>query len=86
MCVNKIDFTSKDYKDNTMSKTGAKNLQIMNKIVLTILKMVQIFHNVSLKMITYRVSLAYKDKISNVFKLLDVDGLKTALDKKKTSI
>lgn len=64
-----------------MSKTGAKNLQIIKKIALTILKMVQTFYNVSLKMIRYRLSLDYEDEISNIFKLLDVNGLKIALGK-----
>jgi len=76
-----LDFTFKDDKNTTMSKTGAKNLQIIKKIALTILKMVQTFYNVSLKMIRYRLSLDYEDEISNIFKLLDVNGLKTALGK-----
>ncbi len=76
-----LDFTFKDDKNTTLSKTGAKNLQIMKKIALTILKMVQNFYNVSLKMIRYRLSLDYENEISNIFKLLDVEGLKAVLNK-----
>ena len=76
-----LDFTFKDDKNTTMSKTGAKNLQIMKKIALTILKMVQTFYKVSLKMIRYRLSLDFEDEIRNIFKLLNVDDLKVALNK-----
>ncbi|MGO1820285.1 MAG: ISAs1 family transposase [Senegalia sp. (in: firmicutes)] len=76
-----LDFTFKDDKNTTMSKTGAKNLQIIKKIVLTILKTVQTFYNISLKMIRYRLSLDFENEISNLFKLLDVDGLKVVLSK-----
>lgn len=76
-----LDFTFKGDKNTTMSKTGAKNLQIMKKIALTILKMVQTFYKVSLKMIRYRLSLDFEDEIRNIFKLLDVEGLKVALNK-----
>lgn len=76
-----LDFTFKDDKNTTMSKTGAKNLQIIKKIALTILKTVQTFYKVSLKMIRYRLSLDFENEIRNIFKLLDVDGLKVALCK-----
>lgn len=76
-----LDFTFKDDKNTTMSKTGAKNLQIIKKIALTILKTVQTFYKVSLKMIRYRLSLDFENEIRNIFKLLDVDGLKVALSK-----
>ena len=53
----------------------------MRKIALTILKMVQTFYKVSLKMIRYRLSFDFEDEIRNIFKLLDVKDLKVALNK-----
>lgn len=34
-----LDFTFRDDKNTSMAKTGAKNLQIMKKIVLSILRL-----------------------------------------------
>ena len=76
-----LDFTFKDDKNTTMSKNGAKNLQIVKKIALSILRTVQIFYNVSLKMIRFRLSLDFDNEISTIFKLLNVEELKKALYK-----
>lgn len=46
-----LDFTFRDDKNTSMSKTGGKNLQIIKKIVLAILKMVQTLYGQSLKRI-----------------------------------
>ena len=74
-----LDFTFKDDKNTTMSKNGAKNLQIVKKIALSILRTVQTFYNVSLKMIRFRLSLDFDNEISTIFKLLNVEDLKKAL-------
>lgn len=76
-----LDFTFKDDKNTTMSKNGAKNLQIVKKIALSILRTVQTFYNVSLKMIRFRLSLDFDNEISTIFKLLNVEELKKALYK-----
>ena len=64
-----------------MNKNGAKNLQIVKKIVLTILRIVQTFYKVSLKMIRYRLSLDFDNEIQTIFKLLNYYELETALNK-----
>lgn len=76
-----LDFTFKDDKNTTMNKNGAKNLQIVKKIVLTILRIVQTFYKVSLKMIRYRLSLDFDNEIKTIFKLLNYHELETALNK-----
>lgn len=63
-----LDFTFKDDKNTTMSKNGAKNLQIVKKIALSILRTVQTFYNVSLKMIRYRLSLDFISLYWNLIK------------------
>ena len=62
-----------------MRNNGAKNLQIVKKIALSILRTVQTFYKVSLKMIRYRLSLDFDNEISTIFKLLNVEDLKKAL-------
>ena len=76
-----LDFTFKDDKNTTMNKNGAKNLQIIKKIVLSILRIVQTFYKVSLKMIRYRLSLDFDNEIKTIFKLLNYHELETALNK-----
>ncbi len=76
-----LDFTFKDDKNTTMSKTGAKNLQLIKKIALAILKTIQTYYKISLKMIRYRLSLDFEDEINNIFKLLDVNNLNISLNK-----
>ena len=76
-----LDFTFKDDKNTTMRNNGAKNLQIVKKIALSILRTVQTFYKVSLKMIRYRLSLDFDNEISTIFKLLNVEDLIIALYK-----
>jgi predicted transposase YbfD/YdcC len=76
-----LDFTFKDDKNTTMSKNGAKNLQLIKKIALSILKIVQISYKISLKRIRYKLSLNYEKEIENIFKMLNSENLKNALMK-----
>lgn len=46
-----LDVTFKDDKNTSMAKTGAENLQIMKKIVLSILNIVKASYKLSLKRI-----------------------------------
>lgn len=71
-----LDFTFKDDKNTTMSKTGAKNLQIIKKIALALLKLVQTLYNCSLKMIRYKLSLSFEKEIEKIFKMLNTEDLK----------
>lgn len=78
-----LDFTFKDDKNTTLSKTGAKNLQILKKIALALLKMVQHLYNCSLKMIRYKLSLSFEKEIETIFKMLNADDLINAIVNKK---
>lgn len=46
-----MDFTFRDDKNTSMAKTGAKNLQIMKKIVMSILRLVKESYKISMKRI-----------------------------------
>lgn len=74
-----LDFTFKDDKNTTMAKTGAKNLQIMKKLALALLKLVQTLYNCSLKLIRYKLSLSFEKEIENIFTMLNTEDLKKFL-------
>ena len=50
------EFLSED-KNKTLEKNGAKNLSILKRIALNIIKIVQCFYNISLKLIRYKISM-----------------------------
>ena len=76
-----LDFTFKDDKNTTMNKNGAKNLQIIKKIALSLLKTVQFLYKKSLKMIRYKLSLDFENEIEKIFKMLNVNDLQSKLAK-----
>ncbi len=75
-----LDFTFKDDKNTSMAKTGAKNLQIMKKIVLSILSLVKNSYKLSMKRIRYLLSLDYENEIEKMLSMLDIDSIKEALE------
>ena len=80
-----LDFTFRDDKNTSMAKTGAKNLQIMKKIVLSILSLVKSSYKLSMKKIRYVLSLDYENEIEKMLSMLDVDNIKEALESKGKS-
>lgn len=80
-----LDFTFKDDKNRSMAKTGAKNLQIMKKIVMAILNMVKASYKMSMKRIRYELSLDYENEAERLLSMLDVDTLKTVLESKENT-
>lgn len=74
-----MDFTFRDDKNTSMAKTGAKNLQIMKKIVLAILNLVKASYKISMKRIRYELSLDYENGAEKMLSMLDVESLKAAL-------
>lgn len=74
-----LDFTFKDDKNTSMAKTGAKNLQSMKKIALSILNLVKSSYKLSLKRIRYELSLDYENGVEKMLSMLDVDSIKEAL-------
>ena len=74
-----LDFTFHDDKNTSMAKTGAKNLQIMKKIVLSILRLVKESYKISMKRIRYELSLDYENGVEHMFSMLDIENIKKAL-------
>jgi len=74
-----LDFTFRDDKNTSMAKTGAKNLQIMKKIVLSILGMVKESYKLSMKRIRYELSLDYEKGVESMLSMLGTESIKKAL-------
>lgn len=78
-----LDFTFRDDKNTTMKNNGAEGLQIFKKAALAILKIVQPIYpkRTSLKRIRYKLSLSFEKEIGRIFKMLNIDHLKTLTKK-----
>lgn len=76
-----LDFTFKDDKNTSMAKNGAKNMQIMKKIVLAVLGIVKESYKLSMTKIRYKLSLNYESGIEKLLSLLSVDAIDKALIK-----
>jgi len=72
-----LDFTFNDDKNTTMTKNGAKALQILKKLALAILKVAQCLYppRTSLRSIRYRLSLNFTQEVEKIFSLLNADNL-----------
>ena len=75
-----LDFTFRDDKNTSMAKTGSKNLQIMKKIALSILRLVKESYKLSMKRIRYDLSLDFENGIEKMLSLLNIDSIKKVLD------
>ena len=71
-----LDIIFKEDKNKTLEKNGAKNLGILRRIALMILKLIQVFYNKSMKLIMYELSLDFENEIENIFKLLKPELIK----------
>ena len=80
-----LDFTFRDDKNLSMARTGAKNLQIMKKIVLSILGLVKESYKLSMKRIRYELSLDYENGVERMLSMLDIESIKKALEPKVKS-
>lgn len=80
-----LDFTFRDDKNTSMEKTGAKNLQIMKKIALSILSLVKESYKMSMKRIRYQLSLDYENEVEKMLAMLDIDSVRKALESKGKS-
>ena len=74
-----MDFTFRDDKNKSMAKTGAKNLQIMKKIAMSILRLVKESYKISMKRIRYELSLDFENEIERMLSMLNIDSIKKAL-------
>jgi len=80
-----LDFTFKDDKNRSMAKTGAKNLQIMKKIALSILGLVKESYKISMKRIRYELSLDYENGVEKLLSMLNVDSIEKVLQSTRKS-
>ena len=63
-----------------MAKTGAKNLQIMKKIALSILGLVKESYKISMKRIRYELSLDYEKGVESMLSMLGTESIRKALE------
>ena len=71
-----LDYTFKDDRNTTMEQNGAKNLQIIKKVVLAILSLVKpIFDGKSLKGIRFITALSFEKYIEIIFKSINFNTL-----------
>ena len=75
-----LDFTFQDDKNKSMEKAGAKNLQNMKKIALSLLSIVKESYKISMKRIRYELSLDYENGIERMLSLLNIDSIKQVLE------
>ncbi len=80
-----LDFTFRDDKNTSMAKTGAKNMQLMKKIVMAVLGLVKESYKMSMKRIRYELSLDYENGVEKMLAMLDVESIKRALESKGKS-
>ena len=80
-----LDFTFGDDRMRSMAKTGAKNMQVMKKIVLAILGLVKESYKMSMKRIRYELSLDYENGVEKMLSMLDVGSIREALESKGRS-
>lgn len=80
-----LDFTFRDDKNSSMAKTGAKNLQVMKKIVMAVLNTVKSSYKLSMKRIRYELSLDYENGAERLLSMLDINAVKEALNSKGKS-
>lgn len=81
-----LDFTFRDDKNTSMGKTSGKNLQIMKKIVLSILGLVKESYKISMKRIRYELSLDYENEVEKLLSMLDMESVGKALGLPEKSV
>lgn len=76
-----LDIVFKEDANRTLEKNGARNLGILKRICLAILKFVQTYYNLSLNKIRFLLSLDFEKEIENIFKLLNTKDIAALLEK-----
>ena len=76
-----LDIVFKEDANRTLEKNGARNLGILKRICLAVLKFVQTYYNLSLNKIRFLLSIDFEKEIENVFKLLNTNDIAKLLDK-----
>lgn len=76
-----LDIVFKEDANRTLEKNGAKNLGILKRICLAVLKFVQTYYNLSLNKIRFLLSLDFENEIEKLFKLLNTKDVAKLLEK-----
>lgn len=76
-----LDIVFREDYNKTMEKNSAKSLGIIRRIALGILKTVQGFYKKSMSRIRYCLSLDFEKELLNIFKLFDVEKIRSMLIK-----
>lgn len=79
-----LDFIFRDDKNTSMAKTGAKNMQIMKKMVLAVLGIVKQSYKLSMTKIRYKISLDYENEVEKLLSLLSIESIQKALEVKQS--
>lgn len=74
-----MDVTFRDDLNTTKEKNSVKNLQIMKKIVLALLKLVQPMYKMSMKNIRYSLALDFENEVEKIFTVLNVETVEKEL-------
>ena len=78
-----LDFTFQDDRNTTAEKTGAKNMQLLKKIALGILKLVQGMYGQSLKRIRKTIARDCENQLEKILSVISADAVKTAIENGK---
>lgn len=76
-----LDFTFRDDYNTTAEKTCAKNMQMLKKIALAVLRIVQGMYGQSLKRIRKTIARDCEKELENILSALSADAIKAALYK-----
>lgn len=75
-----LDIVFREDSNTTLEKNGAKNLSILKRIALNIIKFVQCFYNISLKLIRYKISMNTEEELEKIFKTINTAQIKSMLE------
>lgn len=75
-----LDIVFREDNNTTLEKNGAKNLSILKRIALNIIKLVQCFYNISLKLIRYKISMNTEEELEKIFKTINTAQIKSMLE------
>ena len=75
-----LDIVFKEDSNTTLEKNGARNLSILKRIALNIIKLVQCFYNISLKLIRYKISINTEEELEKIFKTINTNQIKPMLE------
>ena len=78
-----LDIVFREDKNTTLEKNGARNLSILKRIALNIIKLVQCFYNISLKLIRYKISMNSEEELEKIFKTINTNQIKSMLENQK---